>query len=131
MSNTKLISLRLPSELLYYIDAMAKAEHRSRSQEIVKRLAESSGDHGSAIEGVGELDTERAHKRDGKRARLPVLPQAEGVEKLVHSMQPLRDELGSGSEHTQASPLEVCKAAGHQLYRAGDGWYCSDCKRSC
>lgn len=34
--------MRIPSGLLVYLDAVAKREHRSRAQEIVKRLVESS-----------------------------------------------------------------------------------------
>ena len=74
----KLISLRVPDELLCRVEAQAKTERRSRSQMLVKLLEDLYADlRGTGVEPTGQTERTR------NRATVPVLPKAKGSAKPV------------------------------------------------
>ncbi len=118
MENTKHITLRLPAGLVDYIDAIAKREHRSRTQEIALRLSKSSGGTYGRPERQQDsptadvADQGRAPGRSRNRTSVSVLPEASSDQEHVHPLQPLRNELDARSGRKQA-PTRKPATEGH------------------
>lgn len=92
-NTTEHISIRLPRDLISQIDVEMLADSRSRSKVIELRLRRSYGS-----DGMVQTDTGTENQRSGGRTRLPVLRQPKSDAKLVHPVQPLRDQLVGGAD---------------------------------
>ena len=106
----KLISLRVPDELLCRVEAQAKTERRSRSQMLVKLLEDLYADlRGTGVEPTGQTEQTR------NRATVPVLPKAKGSAKRLHTVQSVRGKLAirgdAPAELPQPGPASCTKGS--------------------
>jgi len=92
MSDTTLISIRIPNDLLAEVQLLAERERRSRAQIILMRLSDGllrSGEAG----GVSDRVQKAVGDGGGYGTSVSVVPKAKGEAKRLHSLQPMRDEL--------------------------------------
>lgn len=106
MSNTIYVPVRMPKELVEAIDIRAVRENRKRSQVIVMVLGEVFGARSKNDDGRGPRgEQDRPIERTGNTESVPVLPKAEGTEKHVYPVQPVRHKL-AGRRDAPAELLE-------------------------
>lgn len=136
MSNTTLISLRIPTDLLKVVDDEAKAAMRSRAQMIVWRLRRGYGDETGRIDGVdGETAEGSAGGRGTEGPAVPDVRKAAKPAKRLHPVHALRDELAGGGRPVQEREVEPgtvsvkCVQPGHKPVQTGNGWWCMTCYR--
>lgn len=126
MSGTIHVTLRLPVSLVEEIDLQAKAEMRSRSQVILRRLY--------GVEGVDADDSRGEVERSGDGAAVPILPKAKGKAKRLHKVQPVRDKLARRRGFDQKPVVEqgavprVEAHEGHRVLPYAHKKWCSDCR---
>lgn len=85
----------------------------------------------SEVEGLDAVDAGAKVKRGRKRASVSVLQGGEGNAERLHSVQPLRDQLGQRGEHIEESVIaEVSGHERHNTYKTDFGRWCSTCKVS-
>lgn len=116
----------VPEELVRTLKSTAAVRGLTLREHCISVL-EGNNDRNSKRDDVGRVhvsDKGRAVGGGRNDASVPVLPKAKGSAKHVHSVQSVRDELVQGSGHHETSS---CEAAGHQLFRSGDGWFCATC----
>lgn len=74
----------------YVIEALKEKPYDRLEGTVVK------SDAGGANRGMAHVDAGAEVGRAGDRTAMPVLAKAKGKKKLVHPVQPVRDELGDG-----------------------------------
>jgi hypothetical protein len=117
MAEKRAVSSRVAEKLGY---------QRVISRTIVFRPIEEKPNGNS---GVDVANAGRPAKRSRNRSAVPVLPNPKGDEKHVHSLQPLRNQLGNGRGHHERPETQPETHADHQTFNAGDkGRWCSTCK---
>jgi hypothetical protein len=122
----------MSSELLALVDAAAEKYRWARNAAVVNLLWDVlseealSGDRRVAFDDKG---AKAGGGGDG--ARVSVLRKAKSKAEHVHPVQPVRPELGVGGQHRTSPTASSATATdhfGHQVYKNGPGYWCSDCK---
>ena len=129
MSNTKLISIRMPIDVLTEIDRQAEDQGRSRASVIIRHL-----EGLKFMRGLEQLSPAPYQPQVAGTNLLqrfiqsnPHAPQWPGKPEQLHPVQTVRSELvasGGGGHNERPSP-EPHKD--HRTYKAGEQRYCQDC----
>ena len=140
MSDTRLISMRIPCELLAEIDAQAEREQRSRAKVIILRLSGRGVDgHASTERDAGSIPAVPAGRsltvkplRDSQR--LGGVADRSPAEQVSSPAAPTDQEGKSqGGAHRKGSEIATastkCPNRDHSGFQRNDGYWCTTCRR--
>lgn len=126
MSDTKLVSLRIPVDVLETVDRVADVERRSRAQVIINTLRDN-------LQGVSKADLMRVEELNSKflanvdekagRSRRTQTNVAAAGDKVTVATQVPEPREKSGITDT------VCQKPNHLTFKSGDRFFCLTCSK--